>query len=114
MGEYCRDSCIHGYHVYKDALGEILECVREPSNHKDRYAVAVLKDGNIVGHLPKKISFVCSLFVRRGGTIHCTVTENRRYSAEWPRRLEIPCTYSSMEKRSILKRYENASKTDSN
>ncbi len=35
-----------------------MECVREPSKEKDHYAVAVLKDGNTVGHLPKKISLV--------------------------------------------------------
>ena len=33
--------------------GEELECVREQSNGVDRYAVAVLKDDTIVGHLPK-------------------------------------------------------------
>ncbi len=38
MEEYERDSCIPFWSV---AIGEVLECVREPSNEKDRYAVAV-------------------------------------------------------------------------
>jgi len=31
-------------------------CEREPFNHINRYAVAVLKNDIIVGHLPKKFS----------------------------------------------------------
>ena len=62
-------------------------------NDKDRYAVAVLKDGSIVGHLPKRISRVCSLFLLRGGSILCTVVGGRRYSSDLVQGgLEIPCT----------------------
>ena len=47
-------------HVYRDiwdaSLGETLEYEREPTNEKDRYAVAVKKSGTIVGHVPKRIS----------------------------------------------------------
>ena len=49
-------SSVRGYHIYKDTwevtVGEELECIREPTNSTDRYAVAVIKDGRIVGHLP--------------------------------------------------------------
>ena len=48
-------------------LGEILPCHRETANVSDRYAVAVLKDDVVVGHLPKKFSKMFSLFLRRGG-----------------------------------------------
>ena len=69
---------VRGYHVYNDiwaaAIGEELVCVREPTNMADRYAVAVLKQETIIGHLPRKILKVCSLFLRRGGSIRCTVT----------------------------------------
>ena len=58
---------VHGYHMYKDvwdaSIGEYLKCQRELSNLKDRSTIAVLRDGTIVGHLPKKISFPCSLFI---------------------------------------------------
>ena len=41
--------CVRGYHVYKDiqeaAIGEKLSCEQETRNTKDRYAVAVKKDG---------------------------------------------------------------------
>ena len=53
-------SSVRGYHVYHDiwtaVVGEELPCAREPTNTKDRYAVGVLKDDTIVGHLPKNIS----------------------------------------------------------
>ena len=54
-------------------------CIREPLNVNDRYAVALKKDGAVVGHLPQKISRICALFIRRGGTIECIVTGTRRY-----------------------------------
>ena len=45
--------------------------MREPTNASDRYAVAVLRAGTIIGHLPKKVSKVCSIFLRRGGSMYC-------------------------------------------
>ena len=61
-------------------IGEELECVREQSNAVDRYAVAVLKDNTIVGHLPKSSPRIYSLFLRRGGVIWCHVEGRRKYS----------------------------------
>ena len=67
--EYGRTCWVRGYHVYQEiweaAVGEVLACEREPRNATDRYAVAVKKDGTIIGHLPRKVSRVCSLFLRR-------------------------------------------------
>ena len=86
-----------GYHIYNEkwtaVIGEILCCARETGNVLDRYAVGVLKDGDIVGHLPKKLSKICSLFLRRGGSISCKITGKRRHSKDLPQGgLEIPCT----------------------
>ena len=68
-------------------------CEREPTNERDRYAVAVIKSGVVIGHLPRKISRACSIFLRRGGSLHCTVIGGRRYSYDLPQGgLEIPCT----------------------
>ena len=61
-------------------IGEDLLCEREPFNVVDRYAVAVLKDDTIVGHIPKMISRFFSLFIARGGAIACTPIGGRRYS----------------------------------
>ena len=35
------------------------------------YAVSAMKDSVVVGHLPRKISPVASLFLLKGGTILC-------------------------------------------
>ena len=44
--EVCeRNSCVCGYHIYKDvwdtAIGEELQCERERDNGSDQYAVAL-------------------------------------------------------------------------
>ncbi len=50
------NSFIWGYHAYRDVweptTGEILLAKPEPSNVRDKSAVAVFKDGSIVGHVP--------------------------------------------------------------
>ena len=52
----------------------------------------VSKSATIVGHLPKKISSTCSLFLCMGGAISCTVTGPKQYSADLIQGgLEIPC-----------------------
>ena len=54
MEEWEVDSCVRGYHVYESiweaALGEQIGCTREPLNTNDRYAVALKKDGAVIGH----------------------------------------------------------------
>ena len=78
-------------------LGKVLQCSREVSNAHDRYAVKVMKavtrDGTMVGYFPKKTSSTCSLFIRKGRTIDCEVTDpNRKYSRDLPQGgLEKPC-----------------------
>ena len=68
-------------------------CEREPENTSDRYVVAVKKEGTIMGHLSRKVSRVCSLFLRRRGTIECTVTGRRKYSANLAQGgFEVPCS----------------------
>ena len=59
-----RNYCIRGYHIYHSiwdvTVGEELLCERELTNLHDRYAIAVVKDRNVIGHLLRKISRVCS------------------------------------------------------
>ena len=70
METFESESCVRGYHIYQElweaAVGEDLECQRESGNTADAYAVSVLREGTIIGHLPRKISRVCTLFIRRG------------------------------------------------
>ena len=57
--------------------GEVLTCTREVNNTSDHYAISVKKDGAIVGHSPRKISLLCSLFLRRGGSNHSPQSRTR-------------------------------------
>ena len=56
MAELERSCCVRGYHVYMSiwhaVIGETLDCTRETTNERDRYAVAVVKSGSVTGHLP--------------------------------------------------------------
>ena len=95
------ESMIRGYHEYKSiwdnpVVGEQLNCIREVGNSHDPMAVAVIKEiegeTKTVGHIPRRISALSSVFIRRGGTIRCIVNGNRRYSADLIQGgLEIPC-----------------------
>ena len=62
-----RVCCVCGYHVYMDvwdaAIGEELDCQREPSNANDCCAATVVRSGIVVGHLLKKLLHIYSLFI---------------------------------------------------
>ena len=114
---------MRGYHVYKDvwsaALGEPLSCQREPTNTRDPFALAVVRSLVTVGHIPRKISSICSMFLLRGGTITWRVTATRRYSGDLPQGgLEIPClltfkgTMKDIAKITRLVKYALSSPTD--
>ena len=66
---YEKASCVHGYTVlriatktfWEAAVGETVVCMLEPGNYN---AIAVEKDGRIIGHLPQKVSHGHALFLR--------------------------------------------------
>ena len=62
------EAMVRGYHAYKDIWtainGKELPGQREDGNRVDAFAVAIMKDGTVVGHVLKKISSVCSLYLR--------------------------------------------------
>ena len=84
--QFVTDSVVRGHHVYKDrwipTMDETLQCLREEGNREDRFAVGVYKGPDIVGHVPRNISTLCSVFLRRGGTIRCVISGNRQYSCD--------------------------------
>ena len=52
-----------------------------------------MKNGTIVGHMPKKLSALSSVFLR-SGSIECQVTGSKKFSRDLPQGgLEIPCKY---------------------
>ena len=65
------DSCIRGFHVYKDIW--IRE--REDRNLMDPYVVVIKKGVEVIGHIPRKISAVCCLFIQKGGILTCRIMD---------------------------------------
>ena len=85
--------------VYLDSYHrkKTLICKRGGSNAHDRYAVGCYKpDSNatLVGHVPKKIRFMCNLFLRDAtNRITCVISGSRRYSSDLIQGgMKIPCT----------------------
>ena len=94
--------CVHyskvrGYHIYKDIweapIGEVLTCRKEEGNVHDPYFVAVIDQHEVtIGHVPREISAICSLFLDHRGTISCKIIGRRKYSEDLPQGgFEIHC-----------------------
>ena len=80
--------------IWTPAEGETLICSRETHNREDPFAVAVLRKGEVVGHVSRSLLCVCSLFLRRGGSMACRITGKRQHSSDLRQgRLKIPCIY---------------------
>ena len=66
------ESVIRGHHIYKQIwwplLGEILTLEREEDNNRDKFAVCLLKDATVVGHVPREFLWVFWHFLRHRGT----------------------------------------------
>ena len=106
------DSCVRGHHVYKSiwnpTTGEYLTCRLEFGNIHDPYAVAVVRStsSSTVGHIPRRISAVCHIFLRRNGNISCQVTGERRYSVDLPQGgMEVPCKLTTGTSKDIHTKY---------
>ena len=79
-------SYVIGHHVYKDiwtpTLGEKLSTAAEPENHHEKYPVKVLKENEVVGHVPRDISKYCTSALLCGGTIKCEIAWKRQDKRE--------------------------------
>lgn len=90
------ESCIRGHHVYTDtwspAAGEGLPCEREGGNTKDPYAVAVMREIAVFGHILRMLSAASALFLQTQGTIVCTVMTTGQFSDDLPQGgLKVSC-----------------------
>ena len=96
MYSFSLTTAVRGFHVYQDVweptIGEVLSCERDIGNSHDTFAVAIKNSSEVVSHVPRFFSSICSIFIRRGGEIVCRITGTRRYSADLPQDgMEIPC-----------------------
>ena len=75
------ESMIRGHHEHKcireNPSDDEYVCERKIGNAHDTHAVAIRKDidgeTRILGHIPRKLSSHCSIFIRYGGMICCKV-----------------------------------------
>ena len=114
VGESARyewPSYVRGYHEYKSiwspTVGETLRLTTELTNPQDLFAVAVIKDGCIVGHVPRTVSRTVSFFLGKDGSVgFCEVTGamvNRAAGFG----LEIPCVYRFYGRLAHIERLKN-------
>ena len=77
------DGVIRGYHVYMDDWDarsvELPAAKVDLGNAHDVHAVALKLNGEVVGHVPKKMSRIFH-FLLRGGSIEAVVTGPRQYA----------------------------------
>ena len=78
---------ITGHHAYKGiwmwGIQEELTYEREPGNQHDEHVVKVLKDGEIVGHIPRLLSKTCTLIFLSGGKFACQENERTKEERDW-------------------------------
>ena len=93
QAECTKDSVVRGHHVYKDVwrpvIGELLQIFDETNNRHDKHALAVFKEGIIVGHVPREMSRIFWFFLQHDGKIECEITGQRKKG----KGLEVPCVY---------------------
>ena len=80
--------------MWTPTVGEIIR----NRNTSDPHAVAVLKNTDIVGHVPRDISRIFSFFLLHGGVITCEEIGHRKFG----KGLEVPCTYKLTGKEAMI------------
>ena len=71
-GLFSFNSYIRGFHAYKEnwdpILGRRYSGSTEEKNERDEYAVAVVYDDEVVGHIPLRLSKIMSMFLKLTGS----------------------------------------------
>ena len=72
------ESVVRGYHVYKEdwspIIGERFWVEVEETNIHDRYAVAVVVNDRITGHIPWEFSKAVYYFIKNNGMVQGSVS----------------------------------------
>ena len=96
---YCLEieSFVRGYHAYMDKwtpeIGQTLLVKREPTNPKDKNAVAVYEEDCIVGHVPYNLAPYLSRFLARDVNKAFADVTGGKVNRGAGYGLEIPCVY---------------------
>ena len=91
------NSFIRGYHAYMDKweyeVGEVLPLRREPENEVDDDAVAIMKDGEVVGHVPFNLTRPISQFLQRDVNVGFVEVTGEKVNRGAGYGVELPCKY---------------------
>ena len=75
MRSFSWESVICGHHIYKQirtrVIGGILTSDQEHGNSEDSFAISVINDGNIVGHVPHEVLCIVWYFIEHDGSVNC-------------------------------------------
>ena len=74
-------------------IGQTLLVKREPTNHKDKNAVALYEDDRIVGHVPFNLAPYLSRFLARDVNKAFAEVTGEKVNRKAGYGLEIPCVY---------------------
>ena len=90
-------SFVRGHHVYHTSwtpwTGEVLVLKIEVHNEHDHFALAIIKDGEVIGHVPHVLNKVVDFFLKRDGNVaFCEVT-GQRINRSVGLGIEVPCIY---------------------
>lgn len=101
-------SFVRGHHVYcrewTPAVGEVLSLKQEPDNCRDRFAVAVLRNGRVVGHIPMSVSKTVYFFLNRDGHSGLCEVTARPTNRGVDLGVEVPCVYRFYGRQSHIDR----------
>ena len=74
-------------------MGDVLRLDREPTNVRDKFAIAVLQGSTVVGHMPYNIAPVVSHFLKRTVNKGLVEVTGARVNRGAGYGIEIPCKY---------------------
>ena len=81
---------------------DALVAVKESGSIHDGNAVPLLSGDTNVGHIPMKISRLCTSFISKGGRIEALVCGSRQYAADLPQAgLDVPASTCFQERRNL-------------
>ena len=81
--------------IWNSVDGEVLDCTRETDNPHDNYAVSIIRNSYVVGHVPLGLNKTFSNFLSLpASTMLCIVT-GKRLNRGVKLELEIPVMYQA-------------------
>ena len=93
------NSYARGYHAYMKIWnpvdGEVLVCTRETDNPQDNYAVSIIRNSYVVGHVPLGLSKTFSNFLSLSASTMLCIVTGKRLNRGAGLGLEIPVMYQA-------------------